>query len=88
MSVQIAVRLPDGLAIALDGLVEPQGPFMTKADAIRSAIEQLVDREERRRIGEAIAEGYRLIPETDEEIAEATAASIRSIEEEPWEKWW
>jgi Arc/MetJ-type ribon-helix-helix transcriptional regulator len=88
MSVQIAVRLPNELAAALDGLVEPDGPFMTKADAVRSAIEELVDRDRRRRIGEAIAEGYRRIPQTDAEIARVHEDSIRSIEEEPWEKWW
>jgi len=88
MSVQIAVRLPDELAAVLEGLVEPRGPFMTKADAVRSAIEELVDREERRRIGEAIAEGYRRIPQTDEEQEWATRGAIESINEEPWEKWW
>ena len=88
MSEQIAVRLPDALAAALDDLVAPRGRFVTKADAVRSAIEQLVDQEERRRIGEAITEGYLRIPLTEEEIAEAHREGIRSIEEEPWEKWW
>ena len=88
MSEQIAVRLPDDLAAALDALVAPRGRFMTKAEAVRSAIEELVDREERRRIGEAIVEGYRRIPQTDEEVAGVWEESIRSIEEEPWEKWW
>lgn len=88
MSEQIAIRLPDELADALGRLVGPEGPFVTKADAVRTAIEDLVDREERRRIGEAIAEGYRRIPETEEELAEAWRDSIESIEEEPWEKWW
>jgi Arc/MetJ-type ribon-helix-helix transcriptional regulator len=88
MSEQIAVRLPNELAASLGRLVSPEGPFMTKADAVRTAIEELVDREERRRIGEAIVEGYRRIPETDEELEEAYRQGIQSIEEEPWEKWW
>ena len=88
MSVQIAVRLSDHLAADLDGLVEPTGPFLTRADAVRRAIEELVDRERRRRIGEAIVEGYRRIPQTEEELAWATRDAIASIEEEPWEKWW
>jgi len=79
MSEQIAVRLPDELAASLDALVAPRGRFVTKADA---------DREERRRTGEAIAEGYRRIPQTAEEVAGVWEESIRSIEEEPWEKWW
>lgn len=88
MSEQIAVRLPDELAEALGRLVGPEGRFVTKADAVRSAIEDLVDREERRRIGQAIAEGYRRIPETEEELAGAWRDGTESILEEPWEKWW
>ncbi len=88
MSEQIAVRLPDALAASLAELVAPRGPFMTKADAVRSAIEDLVDREERRRIGEAIVNGYRRAPQTDEEVAGAWADGIQSIEEEPWDRWW
>jgi Arc/MetJ-type ribon-helix-helix transcriptional regulator len=87
MSEQIAVRLPDELAASLERLVGPEGPYVTKADAVRTAIEELVDREERRRIGEAIAEGYRRMPQTAEEIG-PIEDDYRSIEEEPWEKWW
>lgn len=83
MSQQVAVRLPDALAAQLQDLVA-DGSFETKADAIRSAIEALIDAERRRRVGEAIVEGYRRMPETDDELEEARHASIRSIEEEPW----
>jgi Arc/MetJ-type ribon-helix-helix transcriptional regulator len=83
MSEQIAVRIPDGLATDLAAMVE-SGRFATKAEAIRHAIESLVDQERRRVIGEQIVEGYRRIPQTDEEVAVATEAAIRSIEEEPW----
>lgn len=61
MSPQIAVRVDQELAAGLDELVA-EGRFATKADAIRTAIEALVDVERRRRIGEAIVEGYRRIP--------------------------
>ena len=61
MSTQIAVRIPDELARALDELVS-KGRFQTKAEAIRAAIEAAVDGERRRAIGEAIAEGYRRVP--------------------------
>jgi Arc/MetJ-type ribon-helix-helix transcriptional regulator len=83
MSQQIAVRLPDDLASELDALVA-DGAFASKADAIRSAIESLIDAERRRRVGEAIVEGYSRMPESDEELEEARLTSIRSIEEEPW----
>jgi Arc/MetJ-type ribon-helix-helix transcriptional regulator len=83
MSEQIAVRIPDSLAESLEDLVH-RGRFETKAEAIRTALEDLVEAERRRRIGEAIADGYRRVPQDDEEVAVATAAAIRSIEEEPW----
>ena len=83
MSEQIAVRIPDRLANDLGAMVE-SGRFATKAEAVRHAIETLVDEERRRHVGEQIVEGYLRIPQTDEEVAAATVAAIRSIEEEPW----
>ena len=70
MSPQIAVRVSPELASALDGLVEG-GQFETKADAIRAAIEALVDVHRRRKVGEAIVEGYRRIPAGDDPDLEA-----------------
>jgi Arc/MetJ-type ribon-helix-helix transcriptional regulator len=83
MPVQIAVRIPDELADALDDIVAT-GKFESRAEAVRSALVVFLDVERRRRIGEAIAEGYRRIPQTDEEISVAREAAIRSINEEPW----
>lgn len=83
MSEQIAIRIPDELAKALDQLVASER-FRSKAEAIRTAIETFVDAAQRRRVGEAIAEGYRRRPQTDEEIRTARQAAIRSISEEPW----
>jgi hypothetical protein len=40
--------------------------------------------EDRRRIGEEIAQGYRRLPQTDAAVAAATQAAIASINEEPW----
>lgn len=83
MSEQIAVRIPDALADSLEELVQT-GRFETKADAVRTALEALIDAERRRRIGEVIADGYRRIPQDDDEVRAATRAAIRSIREEPW----
>ena len=83
MAEQFAIRMSDDLAAALDGLVA-SGRFPTRAEAVRAAIEQLVDAERRRALGRRIVEGYERIPQTDAEVAAATAAAIRSIEEEPW----
>jgi hypothetical protein len=50
----------------------------------RQALGELVDRHRRRRTGEAIVEGYRRVPETEEELASAHDLAVRMIEEEPW----
>ena len=83
MSEQIAVRIPDALAESLEDLVT-RGRFETKAEAVRAALEALVDEERRRRVGELIADGYRRIPQDDDDVDAARLAAIRSIEEEPW----
>lgn len=83
MSEQIAIRIPDELARELDRLVA-SGGFASKADAVRLAVRRLVEAERSRRVGRDIAEGYRRIPQDDDEVEAARAAAIRSIEEEPW----
>lgn len=83
MSEQIAVRIPSELAEALESLVS-EGRYPTKAEAVRTALEAMIDSERRRRVGEQIVQGYRRVPQTDDEIDAATRAAIRSIEEEPW----
>ena len=65
MSPQIAVRLPAPLLDAIDAIVD-SGRFETRADAIRAGIEQIVDHERRRRIGEAIVEGYGRTPQSED----------------------
>jgi Arc/MetJ-type ribon-helix-helix transcriptional regulator len=62
---QIAVRLATSLLEEIDGLVAA-GRFETRAEAIRAGIESLVDRERRDRVGRAIVEGYRRVPQADD----------------------
>lgn len=83
MSEQIAVRLSDPRSSELDELVR-SGQFPSRAEAVRRAIGELVDRERRARLGASIAAGYQRILQTDEEVAVAEAAAVRSIHEEPW----
>lgn len=83
MSEQFAIRMSDELASSLDELVST-GRFTTRAEAIRAAIEQLLDDERRRTIGRRIVQGYTDVPQSDGEVAAATESAVRSIEEEPW----
>jgi Arc/MetJ-type ribon-helix-helix transcriptional regulator len=80
---QFAIRMSDELASSLDELVS-SGRFATRAEAVRAAIQQLLDAERRADIGRRIVQGYTDIPQTDAEVATATEAAVRSIEEEPW----
>jgi Arc/MetJ-type ribon-helix-helix transcriptional regulator len=83
MSIQIAIRIPDAVAQQLEALVA-SGRFDTKADAVRTALEALVDAERRSDVGRRIVEGYRKVPQEDVEVAAAAEAASRSIDEEPW----
>jgi Arc/MetJ-type ribon-helix-helix transcriptional regulator len=83
MSIQVAIRIPDALAQELESLVS-SGRFETKADAVRSALEALVDAERRADVGRRIVDGYRRIPQDDVDVASAHEAAARSIDEEPW----
>jgi len=83
MSEQIAVRMSDSLARSLEDLVAA-GRFVSKAAAVRTAVDALVDTERRHSVGEMIAEGYRRTPQGDDELAAATEAAVHSINEEPW----
>ncbi len=83
MSFQIAIRIPDILAGQLEQLVA-SGRFDTKADAVRAALEALIDAERRADVGRRIVEGYRKVPQDDVEVAAAAEAASRSIDEESW----
>src|SRR3990172_1737850 len=80
---QVVARLDDELIAAVDRLVK-EGIFESRSDAVRRGLHLIVDRQRRQRIGDAIVEGYRRIPETEEEIRWADAATIAMIEDEPW----
>ena len=84
---QIAVKLPDALVRELDRLVA-DGVFSNRSVAVRHAVESVVAAHRRDVIGRAYAEGYLRLPESDEEIAEATRLAAHAVNDEPWEKWW
>lgn len=83
MSEQLAVRFPDGLVAALDELVASKR-FDSRADAVRQAVVSLLKELRREAEGRALVDGYTRMPQTDDEVAIAHAAGLRSIDEEPW----
>ncbi len=84
---QIAVKLPDALVRQLDDLVD-QGLYPNRSSAVRSAVEAIVTRQRRDALERAYVEGYRRVPASQGELAEARLLAERAIDEEPWEKWW
>ncbi len=83
MTTQLAVRIPDALAVTIDAAVAT-GTFASRTALVVAALERWAKADESRRIGEQIAEGYRKFPQTDEETAGVLAASRALIAEEPW----
>ena len=81
--MQIAVRLEDELVAQVDQLVR-SGVVPSRSHAVRDALRVLVDQQRRRSVGEAIAEGYRRLPQTDSEVAWSDEATVAMIAEEPW----
>ncbi len=84
---QIAVKLPDRLVRELDELVA-QGRFSSRSSAVRRGVELVVSGQRRDAIEEAYANGYRQVPESETELAEANRLARRAIDDEPWDKWW
>ena len=83
---QLVTRVDDELVAQLDEMVE-SGEVKSRSDAVRSALEAMLDQRRRRLIGEAIVEGYRRIPETEEELRSAEGNLRDMIAEESWERW-
>lgn len=80
---QVVTRLDDRLLADVDELVA-EGAVASRSEAVRLGLEQLVDRARRRRIGQAIVDGYTRMPQTDEELPWSEEDARRMIEEEPW----
>lgn len=83
---QLVTRVDDELVAAVDELVE-NGEAESRSDAVRHALQEMIERRRRRLVGEAIAEAYRRVPETSEELRWADESTRSMIAEEPWERW-
>jgi Arc/MetJ-type ribon-helix-helix transcriptional regulator len=83
VTTQLVTRVPDALAEAVDALVE-DGRFGSRSDVVRAGLEAVVDRARRDAIGRAIADGYRRIPQDEDDLVWAYAATSAMIAEEPW----
>lgn len=83
MTVQLVTRVSDGIAAAVDDLVKA-GVFASRSDAVRAGLEAVIERRRREAIGNAIADGYRRLPQDEDDLAWSDAATSAMIAEEPW----
>lgn len=80
---QLAARFESVIVERVDELVA-EGRFTSRADALRHALSTYLAGERRQRMGEAVADGYRRVPQSDDELAGAEASARAMIAEEPW----
>ena len=58
--------------------------YDSRAEAMRDALIKLIDQERRRQIGEQIADGYRRMPQTEEEMADIPFQSWDLDDDDDW----
>ncbi|MGH9128492.1 MAG: ribbon-helix-helix domain-containing protein [Acidimicrobiales bacterium] len=87
MTTQIAVKLPDDLIHRVDELVGT-GEFPSRSAAVRYGLEAVVRSRARLAVDQRYRQAFDMLPESEEELAHATRLAVRSIEDEPWERWW
>lgn len=80
---QLVVRVPDEMALAVDALIDA-GEYTTRSDAVRAAVDAFLDRRRRDEVGRRIVDGFRRVPDTDEEMAAAYENARTTVEEERW----
>jgi metal-responsive CopG/Arc/MetJ family transcriptional regulator len=80
---QLVTRVDNDLADALDALVQ-EGAVASRSDGVRVALERLIDRHRRDRIGAQIVAGYLACPPTSDESGWSDEATAAMIAEEPW----
>jgi Arc/MetJ-type ribon-helix-helix transcriptional regulator len=80
---QVVTRLDDQLIAEVDELVAG-GIVANRSEAVRLGLERLVDEHRRRRVGMAIVDAYRRLPQTEDELAGLEEATRALINEEPW----
>ncbi|HZT67191.1 MAG TPA: ribbon-helix-helix domain-containing protein [Acidimicrobiales bacterium] len=84
---QIAAKLPDDLVRRVDQLVA-DGLLPSRSWAVRRGLEMVVADTRASAIDRAFREAYSRVPETGAELEEARQLALRSIQQEPWERWW
>ena len=80
---QLVTRVDDELVEAIDRLIAA-GVVANRSDAVRIGLERLIDVHRREQTGQAITDGYRRVPQSDDDVAAAAQATLQMISDEPW----
>jgi Arc/MetJ-type ribon-helix-helix transcriptional regulator len=80
---QLVTRVDDQLAAEVDALVA-DGVVGNRSEAVRVALERLIDVHRRQLVGDEIVAAYRGQPQTEEELAGLDQTTRAMIDEEPW----
>ena len=80
---QLVTRVDNELATAVDELVAA-GVVANRSEAVRLALQRLVDAHRRGVIGARIVAGYLAAPQTDDDVGWPDEATVTMIAEEPW----
>lgn len=83
MSTPIPTRFSDDEIDSIDRLVD-RNVAPTRSELIRYAVRLLDDAVRRAEEGEAIADAYRRLPQTQDDILLARANADALVEAEPW----
>ena len=83
MTVQLVTRVPDDVVAAIDDLVRG-GVFESRSEAVRVGLADMIERRRRVALGQAIADGYRRVPQAGDDLTWSDAASAAMIAEESW----
>jgi Arc/MetJ-type ribon-helix-helix transcriptional regulator len=83
MTIQLVTRVPGDLVSSVDALVA-DGVFASRSDAVRSALELLVERERRAAVGRSIVSGYERVPQEADDLSWTEALGAAMIAQEPW----
>jgi Arc/MetJ-type ribon-helix-helix transcriptional regulator len=80
---QLVTRVDAQLVADVDELVAA-GIVASRSEAVRVGLSELVDRHRRADVGRRIADAYRRLPQTSEELTGVDEATIALLEDERW----
>ena len=83
MSQQLVTRLDDRIVAQVDALVA-EGVVRSRSEAVRIALEKLLEEHRRKRVGQQIVDAYQRQPQTADELAGLDEATRALITGEPW----